>query len=281
MRLIAADPRTLGYRSALCSSLSLSKASLYRLKASQADLDRELKDKIALIAKEWPCYGYRRITAELVHAGHAVNHKKVLRLMREANLLCRRRKRRAATTNSEHGLAVYPNLASSLSLTGANQLWIADITYIGLPQGFAYLAAVLDAYSRKAIGWALSLRIDTQLTLSALRMALTERGAPQYHHSDRGVQYASSEYVATLKGHNVQLSMSRSGNPYDNARMESFMKTLKHEELYLNEYRTFEEIKVNINNFLAKVYNEKRLHSALGYLTPMQFEDKQLTIAFP
>jgi transposase InsO family protein len=272
--MIASDPRTLGFRSALCSSLGLPKAALYRIKSSAFPADRELMDNIQRIAAEWPCYGYRRIAAELAHAGHVVNHKKVLRLMREANLLCRRRKKRHVTTNSDHGLAVYPNLAPSLCLTHANQLWVADITYIGLPQGYAYLAAILDAYSRRAVGWALSLRIDTQLTLSALHMALKERGAPLYHHSDRGAQYASSEYVATLTSRKVQMSMSRTGNPYDNARMESFMKTLKSEEVHINEYNTFEDAKANVTHFIKTVYNERRLHSALGYLTPVQFEEQ-------
>jgi transposase InsO family protein len=228
--------------------------------------------QITRIASQHPSYGYRRITVELARNGYSANRKRVLRLMRENHLLCRRKRKCLATTDSSHGLAVYPNLKPLLALARINELWVADITYIALPEGFAYLAVVLDAYSRKAIGWHLGLRIDTQLTLSALRMAIQERGAPLYHHSDRGVQYASADYVALLGAYQVQISMSRRGNPYDNASMESFMKTLKYEAVYLTEYQTYEDAKADIDHFIDKVYNQERLHSSLGYVSPNEFE---------
>jgi transposase InsO family protein len=242
---------------------------------SGPDPDTELLAKIEPIALEWPRYGYRRITAELAHRGCKASHRRVLRLMRRANLLVRRRKRFVATTNSDHGRPVYANLVPSIALVRVNQLWVADITYIAMAQGFVYLAVILDAYSRKAVGWALSARIDTNLTLEALHMALRSRGAPLYHHSDRGVQYASAEYVKTLSAQRVQMSMSRKGNPYDNANMESFMKTLKVEEVYTTQYNTEEQARHDIDHFIGCVYNDKRLHSALGYLSPTNFESGQ------
>lgn len=250
---------------------------MYRLMKSspfKATPDLEIKARIQQIALDWPNYGYRRIAAQLNRSGVTVNRKKVLRLMREANLLCRRKRKFVATTNSAHGLAVYPNLKPSIPLARTNQLWVADITYIAMPQGFVYLAVVLDAYSRKAIGWALGQRIDTQLTLAALLMAINQRGAPLYHHSDRGVQYACADYVALLVSHRVQISMSRTGNPYDNAGMESFMKTLKQELVYVNEYNDIQQARNDIDHFLDTVYNRQRLHSALGYIPPQEFEDK-------
>lgn len=275
---LLSHPSTLGCRAALCESLGVSKASLYRhLRSSRSqedpDPDRQLRAQIERIVLETSNYGYRRIAAELSRSGIVVNRKRVLRVMREANLLCRRKKRRVRTTDSSHGLAVYPNLKPMIVLSRPNQLWVADITYIALPEGFVYLAAILDAYSRKAVGWAVSARIDTQLTLAALAMAISLRGAPLYHHSDRGVQYASAEYVAVLADHQVQISMSRTGNPYDNASMESFMKTLKHELVCLSEYTTIDEARADIDQFLEIVYNQKRLHSSLGYMPPEEFEN--------
>jgi transposase InsO family protein len=179
------------------------------------------------------------------------------------------------TTDSRHNLPVYPNLAKQMVLKAINQLWVADITYIRLQVEFVYLAVVLDAFSRRVIGWALGRTLEAELALSALRMALEER-KPQpglVHHSDRGVQYASQEYIGLLKEHQAQISMSRKGNPYDNAACESFMKTLKYEEVYRNEYRDFHEARASIQEFLERVYNQQRLHSALGYLPPAEFEN--------
>jgi transposase InsO family protein len=194
-----------------------------------------LRDHIRRIALDWPEYGYRRITAELHRRGVEVNHKRVLRLMREDNLLCLRKRRFISTTDSRHSLTIYPNLVPGLTLSSINQLWVSDITYIRLLRGFVYLAVVLDAYSRRAIGYALEPYLEAELALEALRMALASRDieAGLVHHSDRGVQYASSAYTDLLKERGIRISMSRRGNPYDNAKAERFMKTLKYEEVYL------------------------------------------------
>jgi len=277
MNALTSHPSTLGRRSVLCQSLDVPRASFYRHLKSlpfKANPEEELIAKIQSIATEWPSYGYRRITAALARTGFVANRKRVLRLMREENLLCRRKRRYVATTDSKHGLAVYSNIKPHVALVRINQLWVADITYIALPNSFVYLAVVLDAYSRKAIGWALSAKIDSKLVLAALNMALAERDAPLFHHSDRGAQYASAEYVSALVSRQVQISMSRTGNPYDNAGMESFMKTVKYEAVHVNEYTCLEHARDNINHFLAKAYNQKRLHSALGYLTPEEFEQQ-------
>lgn len=236
--------------------------------------DAELRDRIERIVIKYPGYGYRRVTAELHRKGLQVNHKRVLRLMRQANLLCRPRRRFVATTESNHGFQVYPNLARRMETTGLDQLWLADITYIRLRQEFIYLAAVLDACSRKVVGWALGKDLSTKLTLAALQAALDNRKPPAgcIHHSDRGVQYACRAYVETLQKAGFQISMSLKGNPYDNAKMESFFKTLKQEEVYLKEYRNYQEAAESISFFLDTVYNRKRLHSALGYLPPAEYE---------
>jgi len=253
----------------------VSRASYYRFVARQeVDRDVELRDKIQKIAVEMPIYGYRRVCAELKRRGHAANHKRVRRIMREDNLLCLRRRKFVRTTDSKHGFRVYPNLAKEMTPTGTNQLWVADITYIRLLCEFVYLAVILDAFSRRVIGWALGRTLEGELTLAALRMALSSRQISPglVHHSDRGVQYAATEYVDLLTQHNIQISMSRRGNPYDNAQAESFMKTLKYEEVYRSDYRDEQEVRRGIKRFLEKVYNEKRLHSALGYLPPAEFE---------
>jgi transposase InsO family protein len=238
------------------------------------DSHMDLRDDIQRIALEWPCYGRPRITAELRHQGWTVNPKLVYRLMREDNLLCIRKRKFVVTTDSNHTRRIYPNLAEGLILTAPDQLWRADITYIRLRDEFVFLAVILDAYSRRVIGWALDRTMEDSLTLTALRMALSRRAvqAGLVHHSDRGSQYASNDYTDSLKTNGIDISMSRKGNPWDNAACESFMKTLKYEEVHRNEYRDLAEARACIAEFLEKVYNQKRLHSALGYLPPAEFE---------
>jgi putative transposase len=255
----------------------VSRSSFYRYDPNRkpgADRDMELRDAIQHIALEWPCYGRPRITQELRRQGWTINPKRVYRLMREDNLLCVRRRRFVITTDSNHDRRIYPNLARELVLTGVNQLWIADITYIRLLEEFVFLAAILDAFSRRVIGWALDRNLDDELTLTALRMALANRVPLPglVHHSDRGSQYASRDYIELLKANQIRISMSRRGNPWDNAACESFMKTLKYEEVYRNDYRDLVEARASIGEFLEKVYNQKRLHSALGYVPPAEFE---------
>jgi len=263
--------------SALCQLTGLSRAGFYRWSAPRqaTPVEMELRDQMQKVALESPAYGYRRITAELQQRGFEVNRKRVLRMMREDNLLCVRRRAFAVTTDSRHNLPVYPNLARQITPTAVNQLWVADITYIRLRTEFVYLAVVLDAFSRRVIGWALGRTLQAELAVTALRMALLDRQpAPGLvHHSDRGVQYASSDYTEMLKQHQATISMSRKGNPYDNAACESFMKTLKQEEVYRNEYCDFHDAHSSIGEFLERVYNRKRLHSALGYIPPAEFEN--------
>jgi putative transposase len=254
----------------------VSRAGFYRHPSGlpKADRDMALRDAIQRMALEFPSYGWPRMTVELKRRGWAVNHKRVYRLMREDNLLCLRKRKFVVTTDSDHGLPVYPNLARRMTLTGLDQLWVADLTYIRLELEFVYLAVILDAFSRRVIGWALDRRLDTELTLQALRRALgRRRHAPGLvHHSDRGVQYASHDYTQLLRDHGMLISMSRKANPWDNAACESFLKTLKYEEVYRTEYRDLADPRVSIGVFLEKVYNQKRLHSALGYLPPAEFE---------
>jgi transposase InsO family protein len=241
------------------------------------DLDMDLRDAIQRIALEWPAYGRPRVTRELRERGWTVNPKRVYRLMREDNLLCVRKRKFVVTTDSNHTRKVYPNLARDMVLTAINQLWRADITYIRLRDEFVFLAVILDAYSRRVIGWALDRNMEDELTLSALRMALARRtvGPGLVHHSDRGSQYASNDYTDLLKANGIGISMSRKGNPWDNAACESFMKTLKYEEVLRNEYRDLAEARASIRQFLEKIYNQKRLHSALGYMPPDRFEANQ------
>jgi putative transposase len=237
--------------------------------------DMERRQQIQVVALEMRTYGYRPITKELRRRGVTINKKVVLRLLRADNLLCLRRRAFVSTTDSNHPLTVYPNLARDLVLTDINQLWVADITYIRLQRQFIYLAAMLDAHSRRCIGWALARYLDARLSLTALQMALqTRHFIPEQltHHSDRGVQYACHDYVRVLQQHKIRISMSRIGNPYDNAKAERFMRTLKYEEIYLNDYDTFAEVMVSVDHFIEAVYNRKRLHSALGYLPPAEFE---------
>jgi putative transposase len=223
-------------------------------------------------------YGYRRVTEELRNQGWTVNHKRVARLMAEDNLLCQRKRSFIRTTGSGHDLRVWLNLASRMELTGIDQLWVADITFIRLAEEFLYLAVVLDAFSRRVLGWALDQRLDGGLAVAALRQAIDLRQpAPGLvHHSDRGVQYASNAYVNLLVEHGIVPSMSRAGNPYDNARCESFIKTLKQEEIYTRQYRDRADLEAHIGQFLERYYNRRRLHSALDYRSPEQFEQSLL-----
>ena len=255
----------------------VSRASFYRFDdetENGPDPDMDLRDSIQRIALEWPSYGWRRITAELQRRGWTVNHKRVYRLMREDNLLCVRKRKFVMTTDSNHGRKVYPNLARDMVLTGTDQLWRADITYVRLREEFVFVAVILDAYSRRVIGWALDRTMESELALRAVRMALSRRMVEPglVHHSDRGAQYASLDYTELLKENGIKISMSRKANPWDNAACESFMKTLKYEEVHRNEYRDLAEAKAAIGDFLEKIYNQKRLHSALGYVPPTEFE---------
>ncbi len=260
----------------LCSLMGVSRSWYYERPAvaKKAKKDVALRDAIERIVLRFPGYGYRRVTAALRREGWAVNHKRVLRVMRRESLLCQLKRRFKVTTESAHSFKRYPNLIKDIEIDALDQAWISDITYIRLPTTFCYLAAILDAYSRRCVGWHLSRRIDTHLTLWALEMALAARQPEMglIHHSDQGVQYASSEYVGRLEEAGALISMASVGNPYENAKAESFFRTLKMEEVYLKDYGNFEEAEQNIGQFIEEVYNEKRLHSSLGYLPPVEFE---------
>ncbi len=261
----------------MCHLARVSRAGFYRSFKENQPLEEEMEvrstiQEIALEHKRR--YGYRRITAELRRRGIAVNHKRVLRLMGEDNLLAMQPRAFVVTTDSKHDLEVYLNLASRMKLTGINQLWVADITYIRLKTEFVYLAVILDSFSRKVVGWALDKTLASRLPIEALQHAIATRQPPPglVHHSDRGVQYASGEYMLVLKEHQMIPSMSRPANPYDNASCESFMKTLKREEIYANDYRDLEHLRINLEAFIQQYYNRHRLHSALGYRPPDEFE---------
>ncbi|HEY4045065.1 MAG TPA: IS3 family transposase [Rhodopila sp.] len=262
----------------MCRLAGVSRAGYYRHWQASAPRQEEmgLRDTIQRLALANRHYGYRRITAELGRQGWRVNHKRVLRLTHEDNLLCLRKAGFVpATTDSRHGWRVVGNLARGMELSGLDQLWVADITYVHLAEEFAYLAIILDAFSRKVIGWALATHLRADLAIAALDMALAaRRPAPGslIHHSDRGVQYACGDYTAILRGHDIQPSMSRVGNPYDNAKAESFMKTLKQEEVDGSAYRDADDARQQIGGFIERVYNRQRLHSALDYRPPEEYE---------
>ncbi len=261
----------------LCHLFEVSRSWYYEHRDQPEDDEEKtaLRDRIEEIILEFSGYGYRRVTHALHREGKQVNHKRVLRIMREESLLCRIKKCFVIkTTNSRHRFPVYPNLLAGLELSVPDQAWVADFTYIRLRNVFVYLACILDAFSRRCVGWHLSRDMTTQLTLTALQRAIKERHprAGLIHHSDRGMQYASYDYIDQLKQIDAQISMSSVSNPYDNAKAESFFKTLKQEEVYLKEYRSFEDAEANLAVFLEQVYNIKRLHSSLGYLPPAEFE---------
>jgi putative transposase len=261
----------------MCQLASVSRAGFYRSLQEQKPVEEDMAVRSAIqeiFAEHKRRYGYRRVSAELRRRGMLVNHKRVARLMREDNLLAVQPKAFVVTTESNHDLEVYLNLASRMKLTGINQLWVADITYIRLHREWVFLAVILDAFSRKVVGWELDRTLTARLPLAALEKAIAERKPPPgvVHHSDRGVQYASGVYVGLLRKHSMIPSMSRPANPYDNASCESFMKTLKREEVYANEYQDLDHLRENLAEFIDNYYNRTRLHSALGYRPPEEFE---------
>lgn len=261
----------------MCQLAGVSRASYYRHLEEVVPDEAEMAMRVQvqeIVLAHHRRYGYRRVTADLHRRGMIVNHKLVLRIMQEDNLLALRRRKSILTTNSRHECEVYVNLASRMTLTRINQLWIADITYIRLRVEFVFLAVVLDRFSRKAIGWALDRKLAAKVAVRALEHAITQRRPPPgvVHHSDRGIQYSCPDYVAVLKGNGMVPSMSRPANPYDNAFCESFMKTLKHEEILCQAYSDFEDLEAHLEEFINQYYNRTRLHSALGYQTPEEFE---------
>ena len=262
----------------LCRLAGISRASFYRHREeSDPDAaDHDLQDAIQHICLRHKYYGYRRVTATLRRQGHVVNAKRILRLMRADNLLAQRRKPFIVPPKGKpEAIIIVPNLVRGLVPSGPDQIWVADITYVHLAKAFAYLAVILDAFSRKAVGWALAEGLGTSLAITALDQALEARRPPKgslIHHSDRGIQYASNDYRQRLADHDIAVSMSRPGNPYDNAKAESFMKTLKYEELNARSFKTISDARARIDDFIANIYNSERLHSALGYRSPLEFE---------
>jgi len=261
----------------MCQLAQVSRAGFYRSLQAQRPVEEEMEVRSAIpqIGLEHRRrYGYRRVSAELRRQGMLVNHKRVARIMREDDLLALQPKRFVVTTDSKHELEVYLNLAKRMKLTGINQLWVADMTYIRLKAEFVYLAVILDGFSRKVVGWALDRTLASRLPRAALEQAIAKRQpAPGLvHHCDRGVQYASEEYVAMLEKRGMIPRMSRPANPYDNASCESFIKTLKREEIYANEYDDLEHLLANLEQFIEQYYNRQRLHSALGYSSPEEYE---------
>jgi putative transposase len=268
----------------MCYLAAVSRAGYYRELTEKKPDEAEMAIRTALqeiVLAHHRRYGYRRVTKDLHRRGMILNHKRVLRIMREDNLLAIRYRKYILTTDSQHEQTVYVNLAARMSLTGTNQLWVADITYIRLRTEFVFLAVIIDRFSRKVIGWAVDRTLAARVAVTALRhaVALRQPAPGVVHHSDQGIQYACTEYVEELKTHQMVPSMSRPANPYDNAVCESFMKTLKQEEIYCHQYRNFEELSGHLEEFIGNYYNRQRLHSALGYRTPEEFERDTMSAA--
>lgn len=261
--------------------IGLSSSTLYYTpkisREEREQRDSGLRNEIEVVRCDHPRTGYRTVQRYLALRGVRVGERHLRRVMRKYSLQAKIRRAFVHTTDSKHGYRVYPNLVKDWILTGINQVWGSDLTYIRIQNGFVFLAVILDLFSRKVIGWAISKNIDADLSVAALNMALTRRKPPAgcIHHSDRGVQYLCTKYVALLEQHEFRISNSAKGNPYDNAFVESFMKTLKQEEVYLANYQTYVDVMENLPQFIEEVYNEKRIHSGLGYLTPAEFEQKQ------
>src|SRR6516164_8719553 len=255
--------------------MKLARPTYYYRSRRPAAAKNTVEKRIELLCAEFPRYGYRRITAQLRIEGMNINHKAVARVMRAQGLQVRPLRRFVRTTDSQHDSPIFPNLARGFIPTAADQLWVADITYIAIARGFVYLAVNLDAWSRRVVGYALGRSIDARLAAAALKAAINARNPPRgcVHHSDRGSQYASEIYCAILRDYGFVGSMSRRGNPYDNAKAESFMKTLKVEAVYLMAYETLDEVAADLPRFINEIYNSRRLHSALGYMSPVQYED--------